>query len=374
MRARRWAWAALLAAAGAAYLFENNPGTLTLLLCYLALPLVGMLALLGGGRLAVQGPLPQTLEKGKAVECRLIVKNGGMVPVLRLRVQWRCRNLHTGETRSGVETVTLPPKGERSLPFTLRGRHCGSMELQVLSGEVEDLFGLVRRRVELTWTGETAAPPVLFAPELIFLPAERRGPERQTDSRTVPGDDPGEFYAIREYVPGDAVRQIHWKLSEKTGKTMVRLLGASISREALLLFDPTGADPELTDIITEIFASLAWTLAERDFSFAVCWADPQSGEPVVTEIDTREDLGPMLDRLLALPPGNRPCPWPELEEYSRILAIAAQRPALEGREGVRVSLLLPRELGLPEGTQGDGSRLYTFSREDYSRDLSRLEV
>lgn len=374
MRARRWAWAALLAAAGAAYLFENNPGTLTLLLCCLMLPLVGMLALLGGGRLSVQGLLPRTLEKGKTVNCRLTVKNGSMVPVLRLRVQWRCRNLHTGEIRSGVETVTLPPKGERSLPFTLRGRHCGSMELRILSCEVEDLFGLIRRRVKLTWTGETAAPPALFDPELILLPAERRGVERQTDSRTVPGDDPGEIYAIREYVPGDAVRQIHWKLSEKTGKTMVRLLGTSVSREALLLFDPAGADPELTDILTEIFASLAWALAERDLSFAICWAGPQSSEPVVTEIDTREDLGPMLDRLLVLPPGNRPCPWPELQECSRILAIAAQRPALEGREGAQVSLLLPRELGLPEGVQGDGSRLYTFSREDYPRDLSRLEV
>ncbi len=374
MRARRWAWAALLAAAGAAYLFENNPGTLTLLLCCLALPLAGMLALLGGGRLTVQCLLPRTLEKGKAVDCRLTVKNGSIVPVPRLRVQWRCRNLHTGETLSGVETLTLPPKGERSLSFTLRSRHCGSLELRVLAGEVEDLFGLIRRRVELTWTGETAAPPVLFAPELVLLPTERRGPERQTDSRTVPGDDPGEIYAIREYVPGDAVRQIHWKLSEKTGKTMVRLLGTSVSREALLLFDPAGADPELTDILTEIFASLAWILAERDFSFAVCWADPQSGEPVVTEIDTQEDLGPMLDRLLALPPVNRPCSWPNLEEYSRILAIAAQRPVLEGREGARVSLLLPRELGLPEGLQGDGSRLYTFSREDYPRDLTRLEV
>ena len=374
MRARRWAWAALLAAAGAAYLFENNPGTLILLLCCLALPLAGMLALLGGGRLTVQGLLPQTIEKGKTEDCRLTVKNGGVIPVLRLRFQWRCRNLHTGETRSGVETVTLPPKGEKSLPFTLYSRHCGSLELQVLSGEVEDLFGLARRRVKLTWTGETATPPVLFAPELVLLPAERRGAERQTDSRTVPGDDPGEIYAIREYVPGDAVRQIHWKLSEKTGKTMVRLLGTAVSREALLLFDPAGADPELTDILTEIFASLAWALAERDFSFAICWTDPQSGEPVVTEIDTREDLGPMLDRLLALPPGNRPCPWPDLEEYSRILAIAAQKPILESGEGVRVSLLLPRELGLPEGVQGDGSRLYTFSREDYPRDLTRLEV
>ena len=44
--------------------------------------------------------------------------------------------------------------------------------------------------------------------------------DRSADSRR--GNDPGEVRAIREYVPGDPVRNIHWKLSEKTDKLLVK--------------------------------------------------------------------------------------------------------------------------------------------------------
>jgi len=39
--------------------------------------------------------------------------------------------------------------------------------------------------------------------------------------------DPSVTCGIREYIPGDSIRSIHWKLSEKTGKTMVREYGQS---------------------------------------------------------------------------------------------------------------------------------------------------
>ena len=52
-----------------------------------------------------------------------------------------------------------------------------------------------------------------------------------------PGYDYSEPYQIREYVPGDGLRQIHWKLSQKTDSLMVRELGLPVAEEVLLLLD-----------------------------------------------------------------------------------------------------------------------------------------
>ena len=42
----KWIWLAACVAAAGAYLFENNPGTLTVLICVVLLPVIGMLPLL----------------------------------------------------------------------------------------------------------------------------------------------------------------------------------------------------------------------------------------------------------------------------------------------------------------------------------------
>ena len=36
------------------------------------------------------------------------------------------------------------------------------------------------------------------------------------------GNDPSEIFDIREYVPGDDIRSIHWKLSSKTDTLILK--------------------------------------------------------------------------------------------------------------------------------------------------------
>lgn len=57
--------------------------------------------------------------------------------------------------------------------------------------------------------------------------SDRSSVELDSDEYSMrhPGDDPSETFALREYVPGDRVRSIHWKLTEKTGEVIVRQLG-----------------------------------------------------------------------------------------------------------------------------------------------------
>jgi uncharacterized protein (DUF58 family) len=52
-------------------------------------------------------------------------------------------------------------------------------------------------------------------------------------------EDPTRIYGIREYVPGDPIKSIHWKVSAKTNKLQVKtyepatVLGATLALDML---------------------------------------------------------------------------------------------------------------------------------------------
>ncbi|MHB1171950.1 MAG: DUF58 domain-containing protein [Lacisediminihabitans sp.] len=82
-----------------------------------------------------------------------------------------------------------------------------------------DPIGLVRR--ELVWTG---AAELFIHPRTIGIPSTSTGFIRDLEgnpTRDLSNSDVS-FHALREYVPGDDRRYIHWKSTAKTGTYMVR--------------------------------------------------------------------------------------------------------------------------------------------------------
>ncbi|MCU1556100.1 MAG: hypothetical protein JWN09_95, partial [Microbacteriaceae bacterium] len=82
-----------------------------------------------------------------------------------------------------------------------------------------DPVGLVRR--ELIWTG---ASELFIHPRTIGIPSTSTGFIRDLEgnpTRDLSNSDVS-FHALREYIPGDERRYIHWKSTAKTGTYMVR--------------------------------------------------------------------------------------------------------------------------------------------------------
>lgn len=82
-----------------------------------------------------------------------------------------------------------------------------------------DPIGLVRR--ELLWTD---SEEIFVHPRTIGVPSTTTGFIRDLEgnpTRQISNSDVS-FHALREYVPGDERRYIHWKSTAKTGRYMVR--------------------------------------------------------------------------------------------------------------------------------------------------------
>lgn len=364
------------------YLFENNAGTRTLLVGVLVLPGFSMLVL-AGRKPEVTLTLEPAREKGQPLHGELTVTNGSFLPQPRLTLGLSCRNLRTLQTVRQEIFVSLLPHQTKTVAFALSCGGCGKVRLTVENVRTEDVLGLVSRKRDCTAQAEAVFLPRLFEPAVFLEHQDMAMPDSDSYSQTRPGSDPGETFAVREYVPGDAIRKIHWKLSEKTGQMMVREFGMPVVNEVALLLENAGSpSPEEIDAVTEVFASVSNALVGSGVHHKVFWWDQDRKDLLEFDIASGEDFAVLLGQLLELSPRQETgiarrfvqryphCP------YAHVIAVGSQYPDGIGSlyNGNRVSSLILRQAGIPEGLQPDGTHVLSFTQASFAQDLCRLEV
>jgi uncharacterized protein (DUF58 family) len=281
------------------YLFENNAGTRIALASVALLP-----PLLAAPLLALKGAVtaelnaPETLERGGEGLCRVRLVNAALLPVPRVCGTVEVRNLTTGEGVSVPLSASLPPRGQRELTLSLDSLHSGKLCVRLSGFRLLDVFGVFSRRTSIQEQAFLLVPPVSHPVELTLADRADDLPDSQEYSALRPGLDPSETFRIREYVPGDPIRQIHWKLSEKTGQVMVRDFGLPVVQQVLLLESQPGqeASLEALDNVLDLLVSFSHALLAQDIPHTVAW--PGEGAYETAQVLDTGDLTAALERLL----------------------------------------------------------------------------
>lgn len=144
----------------------------------------------------------------------------------------------------GKLLIQRPMTGEQwrvESPAQLPVEHCGGLRLRVISGYVYDYLGLVRLRLRREGIRSLVVRPRPVAPEI--SPDLSRYLARGW--RPKIGGGFAENHELRLYRPGDNLRQIHWKLTAKTGKLILRESMEPERGRAILTVDLSGSPEEL---------------------------------------------------------------------------------------------------------------------------------
>ncbi len=154
-----------------------------------------------------------------------------------------------------------------------------------------DPLGLARR--EVNWC---EAVDLFVHPYIERLPGTAAGWMRDLEGTTTNDLSPSDvaFHTLREYVPGDDRRNIHWRTSARTGKLMVRQF-VDTRRAHLGLVLSTRQDDYATDDEFELAVSVVGSLG----------ASALSHEQEVTCVEGRRVIqssarGRLLDGLAAV--------------------------------------------------------------------------
>lgn len=266
MAKQRIGLALWLLMAAALCFFENNTGTKIVLAASVLLPACSVLCALWTARHARAAlDAPDACAEGAdaVLSCRL----AGPWTRLGCAMRAEVRALHR---MTGHETtLTL----DRACEMTVDTACCGAASFSVQSLTVTDWFGLCRLACPAGDEIETIILPRCY-PVALMLSA----PETDADAearRSLHGS-PDETIGLRAYAPGDPVRLIHWKLSEKLDETLVRETGRADAPDVLLLLDaarrPGVTDGDIRDCATALL-SVARALAAAGMEAAAALPD-----------------------------------------------------------------------------------------------------
>lgn len=280
-------------------------GAALLVLCTCALALdqaiffgaAALLVLLSPGTLLLQLPLRRklsfrltasgTAEKGRPATGSLTVENrsrflfsGG------ISADVTACNLMTGESsEQTIRAGAFPGRTEEAV-FSYVSPHCGVVQLQAENVRLFDWLRVFSVRTASDPYARTTVLPDTFPVELITEPSDG-GAAGGDDLQNMPGADMTELFGIRDYVPGDPLRAVHWKLSAKTDGLLIRIGSLPKENEILLLWVRSGpaAEPAVRDALAESMASVGQALLAGGIRFSLgrmehgaCFVEPAYGE------------------------------------------------------------------------------------------------
>ncbi len=228
----------------------------------LSLPLFSLLCSLGavtGKTLEIQ--LPEECSLGESARCAIrIAGKGSAMPVCRVKLMQR--DILSGEKNSS--DALLWGRGEWN--FHIPCEHCGCIAFMAEKARAYDMLGLFSFSVKL--------PP---ASRLFVMPEVRRPKQlpdlslfRSLSWKDKPGGGFSEVHELRPYRPGDALRDVHWKISAKSDELMVRQAQEREELRLSLSLDRP-AERDRCDAVLGEFLWLSSFLLEKELRHRVYW-------------------------------------------------------------------------------------------------------
>ena len=194
---------------------------------------------------------PRRVVAGERALGRLVVENIGEAPSVPSQLE-----LPVGAGLAEFVIPAIGPGDEHEELFAVPTQRRAVIVAGPAASVRGDQLGLLRREVRWTDPVELFVHPVTarLRPSAAGLVRDLEG----EITKTITNNDIS-FHALRAYEPGDALRNVHWRTSARTGQLMVRQYEET-RRSQLLLVQATRADhyasEEEFELAVSVLASL----------------------------------------------------------------------------------------------------------------------
>ena len=305
-------------------------------------------------RLEIELKMPSTSEKEKEIPAELTIRNHAVIPAVHLYCEITAENQLTKETSRLNLAMSVPAHGNGKRNFTMCGTHCGYIHTEVTKVTVMDWFGFLPFPVTCKSEGKISVLPNTFSTEVSLQISHCQQEEEENYAPDRKGNDASEIFQLRDYTPGDPVKQIHWKLSSKLDHLLIKEASLPESRSLLVFWDKNtaGADAEEMDAMAESVSSVCQALSQEGIQYTLGWTD--GADVCREEAFTLEELLRLLPQMIKRGQNlteDGVSLWKEAygqAEYGKIIYFAKEIPeSLETFSDGEMSILLCD--GIPAG-------------------------
>ncbi len=200
--------------------------------------------------------------------------------------------------------MTIPPFSTVNINFNTPIRLRGVYDCGIEKIEIYDFLKLFR----FTKKFENFEKIVILPRKHIINPIrDISTSDNETESTSSFSFDKNSFTNIREYVPGDSVKHIHWKMSAKQDKLMVKQFERSIGGTSIMIADLNEYAPfdeenaENSDCIIETIIALNMMLINERQNCINLWYSPVGRQCEQRIVKNNEDFSLFYNTMSVLP-------------------------------------------------------------------------
>ena len=154
-----------------------------------------------------------------SLKIRMNVENTGFIPLLNCAVGFTFQNRYYPNDRQNEIVFAAPPKSRRSYDLNFDASIPGLFEFTADSLQVTDLIHMKTRKIQFNKRMKTAILPEEVSTDDLKV---RKSPMEEDAENSLTGELTREIRQIREYAPGDKLRDMHWKQTARLDEPMVR--------------------------------------------------------------------------------------------------------------------------------------------------------
>lgn len=259
-------------------------------------------------------------QKGEEFDLWIYVHSRSVFPCAPIELQCNLPDRETGLFSMKRIYASVPPFGRCRIAVTVMHRYRGAYVAEISRAVFYDPLRIIRitRKIRSEAT-------LIFQPRKMDfgeLIAEAPGEENTDPSLLLKGERE-DFSHVREYVQGDVMQLVHWKLTAKLDELMIKQYDQTAERRTAVLCD-------YRNDITDTGAAMKYADAVIEAAIAVALASVKAG------INSIVDFGAII--------GNYRCDIRDMADFERFYDMAAVIPT-------KVETMELRQL-ITEGQQG----------------------
>ena len=287
------------------YIFTNQYFIFILLLFFSTVPVFSfILLILSYRRITVDFQIPNEIKKSEAALINFTLNNSSLFPVSGAVLYLTCRNNLTGKENDIKTFVAIGNKNANRISFSVSDMNAGRISVILNKMKVCDFLGLFSLSKNINNEKSGLIYPEIYEVKIDMEHQTEINGDGEHYSQTKKGQDVNDIFALREYIPGDEIRRIHWKLSAKQSKFIVRDFGLSLNYLIFLLLevfnDKNQNSDKVLDACMVTFISISQSLIEKGICHNIAWYDSASERLVVKEIESVDALEAYLPDLLSI--------------------------------------------------------------------------
>lgn len=214
-----------------------------------------------------------TLEYGEEVFIEIRLKNHIWFPALHSHIKVFISNTFLENTVERIMEMPVKPHGDSTLGLSFRFINLGRFTIEADTFSLQDIMGLIIVKKPINISGEIFVLPCSITDVLPDVTHFMAG-AAEVEESTHKGSDFSEVSDIREYVPGDRIRDIHWKISARCNELMVKERVSTAGSEMVLFPDLIKNDEAAQHILMCTYSLALSFIRQRLPVCILCWNQP----------------------------------------------------------------------------------------------------